>query len=122
MAAKKTRAAKRVATPAPPSSAELLREVLAVVKAVPRGKVMTYGQVAELAGRPQGHRFVARAMRSCPKGLPWQRIVARHDARRARIAILDPEGAALQRKLLTKEGVVFDDRGLIVLAKSGWLP
>jgi len=93
-----------------------------VVAAIPRGKVATYGEVAELAGKPMGHRWVARAMRSCPGDLPWQRVVGRHDARRAHISIGEPEHAALQRKLLEKEGVTFDEAGLIVLRKSGWLP
>jgi methylated-DNA-protein-cysteine methyltransferase-like protein len=93
-----------------------------VVRAIPRGKVATYGQVAELAGLPRGHRIVARAMRDCPKGLPWQRVVGKKDARRAQVAIGEPEHAARQRKLLEREGVAFDDSGYIVLRKSGWLP
>lgn len=99
-----------------------LKEIYAVVAAIPRGKVATYGEVAELAGKPFGHRVVARAMRTCPAGLPWQRVVGRHDARRARIAIGDPDHAAAQRKRLMAEGVVFDDAGFIVMRKSGWLP
>ena len=99
-----------------------LKEIYAVVAAIPRGKVATYGEVAELAGKPLGHRVVARAMRACPARLPWQRVVGRKDARRARIAIGDPEHASLQRKLLEKEGIVFDDAGFIVMRKSGWLP
>jgi methylated-DNA-protein-cysteine methyltransferase-like protein len=101
--------------------ADDIAEIYAVVAAIPRGKVATYGEVAELAGKPMGHRLVARAMRSCPARLPWQRVVGRHDARRAHISIGDPEHAALQRKLLEKEGVVFDDAGLIVMRKSGWI-
>jgi methylated-DNA-protein-cysteine methyltransferase-like protein len=99
-----------------------LKEIYAVVAAIPRGKVATYGEVAELAGKPLGHRVVARVMRTCPARLPWQRVVGRHDARRARIAIGDPDHAALQRKLLKAEGVTFDDAGFIVMRKSGWLP
>jgi methylated-DNA-protein-cysteine methyltransferase related protein len=97
-------------------------EVYAVVRAIPRGKVATYGQVAELAGLPSGHRAVARAMRTCPARLPWQRVVGRKDARRAQISIQEREHAALQRRLLEREGVSFDDAGFIVLARSGWLP
>lgn len=99
-----------------------LMEIYAVVAAIPRGKVATYGEVAELAGKPMGHRVVARAMRTCPARLPWQRVVGRHDARRARVAIGDPDHAALQRKLLKAEGVTFDDAGFIVMRRSGWLP
>jgi methylated-DNA-protein-cysteine methyltransferase-like protein len=93
-----------------------------VVRAIPRGRVLTYGEVAELAGMPSGHRVAARAMRGCPSGLPWQRVVGKQDARRARIAIADPKSAALQRRLLEREGVVFDERGYIPLSRFGWLP
>jgi methylated-DNA-protein-cysteine methyltransferase-like protein len=93
-----------------------------VVAAIPRGHVATYGEVAELAGLPGGHRQVARAMRGCPEELPWQRVVGKQDRRRARIAILEPEQAALQRRLLAAEGVVFDAGGYISLANHGWLP
>ena len=98
------------------------REIYAVVRAIPRGKVATYGQIAELVGLPSGHRVVARAMRTCPARLPWQRVIAKKDARRGKISIEDAEHAALQRKLLEREGVVFDAGGFIVLRKSGWLP
>ncbi len=99
-----------------------LREIYAVVRAIPRGKVATYGQIAELAGIPRGHRIVARALRTCPSSLPWQRVVAKKDARRAQISIQEPEHAAEQRALLEAESVVFDANGFIVLRDSGWLP
>jgi methylated-DNA-protein-cysteine methyltransferase-like protein len=93
-----------------------------VVKAIPRGRVATYGQIAELAGMHAGHRIAARAMRSCPSGLPWQRVVGKKDARRAQINIHDPEHGTLQRKLLEREGVKFDANGFIPLKLFGWLP
>jgi len=92
-----------------------------VVRAIPRGKVATYGQVAELAGIPRGHRIAARAMQTCPAKLPWHRVMAKKDARRAQISIQDPEHAAMQRKLLTREGVHFDENGFISLRDHGWL-
>jgi methylated-DNA-protein-cysteine methyltransferase-like protein len=99
-----------------------LRAIYQVVRAIPRGKVASYGQVAELAGIRAGHRIAARAMRNCPDKLPWQRVVGKKDARRAQLNIADPDHAALQRALLEKEGVVFDAQGFIVLARFGWLP
>src|SRR5690349_24920602 len=96
--------------------------IYAVVRAIPRGKVATYGQVAELAGIPSGHRIAARAMRSCPEALPWQRVVGKKDARRGRINIEDPDHAGLQRALIEAEGVEFDANGFIPLARSGWQP
>ena len=97
-------------------------DIYAVVRAIPRGKVATYGQIGELIGIPAGHRVVARAMRTCPDRLPWYRVVGKKDARRARIAIQDAEHVALQRKLLAREGVKLDQNGFIVLATYGWLP
>jgi methylated-DNA-protein-cysteine methyltransferase-like protein len=108
---------------APASSpAAIDRAIYEVVAAIPRGKVATYGQVAELAGLPSGHRRVARAMRVCPDGLPWQRVVGRKDARRAQINIFDPDHAAEQRARLQRERVAFDDNGFIALRRFGWLP
>lgn len=105
-----------------PHTTESSAEIYAFVRTIPRGKVVTYGQIAELVGLVRGHRVVARAMRTCPAKLPWQRVVAKKDARRAQVSLHDPEHAALQRKMLEAEGVVFDANGFIVLGKSGWLP
>lgn len=110
-----------MATRTPATRAALTR-VHEVVAAIPPGRVLTYGEAAELAGIPSGHRVAARAMRCCPEGLPWQRVVGKHDVRWARIAIGEPATAQLQRELLQHEGVVFDARGLISLRRFGWLP
>jgi methylated-DNA-protein-cysteine methyltransferase-like protein len=93
-----------------------------VVSAIPRGKVATYGQVALLAGIPAGHRVAARAMRNCPEKLAWYRVLAKKDARRAKIALGDPEHARLQERRLRAEGVRFDASGYIALRQFGWLP
>ena len=120
MASRKT--ARRAAPRAPKAPADPFAAIYRVVRAIPRGKVATYGQIAELAGIHAGHRIAARAMRTCPDHLPWQRVVGKKDARRAQINIDDPEHAALQRELLEQEGVRFNAQGFIVLAHSGWLP
>jgi methylated-DNA-protein-cysteine methyltransferase-like protein len=112
------RAAAKAASPAEQTASEIYR----VIKAIPRGRVATYGQIAELAGILRGHRIVARAMRTCPAGLPWQRVVGKKDARRAQVNLQDAEHARIQRKKLESEGVAFDENGFIVLARFGWLP
>jgi len=109
------------ATPETPSEAAA-RAIYRVVRAIPPGKVATYGQIAALAGIPAGHRVAARAMQTCPPGLPWHRVVGKKDARRAQISIQEGEHAALQRALLVGEGVAFDASGLIPLRAAGWLP
>jgi methylated-DNA-protein-cysteine methyltransferase-like protein len=82
------------------------QQVYRIVRQIPRGKVLTYGQIALLAGVPQMARQVGWAMHGCPTGLPWQRVVGAG----GKILINSfsrPEGALLQRKLLELEGVQF---------------
>ncbi|MDD9946569.1 MAG: MGMT family protein [Myxococcales bacterium] len=103
---------------------ELARTIYDAVGAVPPGRVVTYGQVAELIGRPGAHRVVARALRNCPDdpSLPWHRVVGKRSQARAHISIPDPGGAARQRERLQAEGVVMDCDGRICLRTYGWLP
>ena len=94
-----------------------------VARRIPRGKVATYGQVALWAGRPRSARHVGyalAALRGTRHDVPWQRVVASRPGNRAAISILDPMGAAVQRKLLEDEGVTFDARDRIDLARHGW--
>ena len=102
----------------------LFEAVKAVIRKVPRGKVATYGQVAELAGIPHGARIAAAALKTSSPAdqLPWQRVIGKAGPRRGRIAIHDPIGAAIQRELLTKERVEINDKGLVALDTYGWVP
>ena len=99
----------------------LYGRILDVVRRIPRGRVATYGQVAELAGIPGGARLAAAAMKVGGRGVPWQRVVGKRGTL-GRIAILDPVGAATQRELLEREGVAVDERGTMKLAEFGWMP
>ena len=96
------------------------KAIYAIVRRIPRGRVATYGQVAARAGALTGHRIVARAMAVCPPGLPWHRVVAKKDPRRAKIALGDPRSAADQRARLEREGVTFDANGFISLRQFAW--
>src|SRR2546425_6135156 len=51
--------------------------VHAIVRAVPRGRVVTYGQIARLAGRPRAAREVGWIAHAGADGMPWQRVVNR---------------------------------------------
>src|SRR5262249_41292792 len=51
------------------------RQVYRIVSQIPRGKVLTYGQIATLLGVPYMARQVGWAMHGCPVGLAWQRVV-----------------------------------------------
>jgi methylated-DNA-protein-cysteine methyltransferase-like protein len=103
---------------------ELYKALYVVIRNIPRGRVATYGQVAELAGIPGGARIAAASLKvSKPTDrLPWQRVIGKASKLRGRIAIHDPVGAAIQRGLLEKEGVTIGDTGLIALDVHGWLP
>lgn len=72
------------------------------VKQIPRGRVITYGALAEALRLPGGARTAGRAMAGTPsgKGIPWHRVVGA----RGKLLIREPY-ASLQRKLLESEGV-----------------
>ncbi len=81
---------------------DYVRAVLAAVRSIPRGKVATYGDVAEAAGFPFAVRGVATALRLSTPGVPWHRVLAAG----GRIA-LKGSGALEQRVRLESEGVAF---------------
>ena len=81
--------------------------VYALVKKVPRGRFMTYGQVAKVLGLPGGARTAGRAMAACPsgQGIPWHRVLGAG----GKLLIREPY-ASLQRKLLESEGLELADQ------------
>ena len=74
------------------------QQVYDIVSQIPRGKVVSYGQIARVLCRPRAAREVGRAMRFCPPELPWQRVV-KQDGSIA--AGGDPE---LRRQMLEDRG------------------
>jgi methylated-DNA-protein-cysteine methyltransferase related protein len=90
--------------------------VYRLVRRVPRGAVVTYGQVAIMLGAPRSARAVGGAMRRCPDDVPWHRVVNAQGgiSRRARSASM-----LTQRMLLEREGVAIR-RGRIDLARYAW--
>ena len=76
-------------------------QVYDIVERIPYGKVMSYGQIAFLAGKPRGAREVGRAMYRCPDHLPWQRVVM------ADGSIAGGDHAEIRKGLLETEGVAF---------------
>ena len=98
------------------SEASFDLRVYALVRRISRGSVATYGQVAALLGKPRAARAVGGAMRRCPAGVPWHRVVnaAGRISRRKRAASM-----LTQRMLLEREGVGLR-RGRVDLARHGW--
>jgi methylated-DNA-protein-cysteine methyltransferase related protein len=100
----------------------LRREIREVIRRIPRGRVATYGQVAELAGCPGAARLVAATLKTSPPSarLPWHRVIGKQAKHVGRIAILDPIGGAMQRAMLEREGVEVTARGHVPLRAHGW--
>jgi len=94
--------------------------VIDIIRAIPEGKVVNYGQIATMAGNPRAARQVSRILSSMSKKyhLPWHRVVNAA----GKIVIKDPDGAFIQKKMLEDEGVEVDERGKIDLQQFGWDP
>jgi len=111
------RARKPKRAPAPPKFA---RAVYALVRRVPRGRVVTYGQVAAILGHPRAARAVGTALANLPAPLerlvPWQRVINAAGGISARGDVHRPD---LQRELLETEGVAMRG-GRIDLGRYRW--
>lgn len=95
----------------PPNQQLYYEQVWHLVRQVPPGKVVTYGQIAQMLTPPVGvepeaykafsSRWVGSAMAACPNDVPWQRVI------NAQGKISERPGAERQRHLLEEEGVAF---------------
>ncbi|MBM7663477.1 methylated-DNA-protein-cysteine methyltransferase-like protein [Bacillus mesophilus] len=92
--------------------------VLEIILQIPSGKVMTYGQVASLAGSPRAARQVVRILHSMSEKhcLPWHRVMNKEGY----ITINDEALYSEQVLLLENEGVRVSSNGHIDLAKYNW--
>lgn len=84
--------------------------------------MLTYGDVAALAGMPRQARLVGYALHALPahSTVPWQRVVnARGGISTGRAF---PGGDLLQRRILEEEGVEFDANGRLSLERFRWRP
>jgi methylated-DNA-protein-cysteine methyltransferase-like protein len=94
--------------------------VYRVVRRIPRGKVATYGQIAAILGQPRGARAVGMALGALRDGVvdtvPWQRVVGAA----GRCTHRDGFQAGIQQEILAAEGVAFDRRGRLDLARVRW--
>ncbi len=104
----------------PKSSQSAYQKIYIVVRAIPWGKVATYGQIADLAGFYGKARLVGYALYQVDptSDIPWQRVVNIKGEVSYSIA---REGADyVQRNLLEQEGIVFSQEGKIDLSEYRW--
>jgi methylated-DNA-protein-cysteine methyltransferase-like protein len=102
-----------------PEEANLDQRIWMTVCAIPRGRIATYGDIAERAGLPGAARRVGAALRKLPRDseVPWYRVVNASGR-----SSLPPGsgGEDRQRTLLAAEGVLLGAGGVAVLRRYRW--
>ena len=94
------------------------QRVEAVVAQIPKGRVMTYGQLAALCGNPLAARIVDGIAHFGDPLLPRQRVVNK----RGGLAAGYPGGRAAHKKHLEAEGVVVTDNYYVAVEELLWQP
>ena len=102
-----------------PDSPHYRARVFDIVRRIPAGRVMTYGQLAELLGEGYTARTVGFVMHTADESVPWQRVINAQGACSTGRVILPPDK---QQRLLEAEGVVFNERGRCDLGRYRWTP
>lgn len=95
---------------------ELRNAVYDIVKAIPVGMVLSYGEIARLAGFPGYHRMVGSILHGVPDelGLPCHRVLNSQGR-------LVP-GWSEHHELLKTEGIILKSNGCVDMKRFGWNP
>lgn len=95
-------------------------KVYTLVREIPAGKVMTYGQIALILGDDYTARTVGYVMHGADsQHVPWQRVInSQGKCSTGRLTI----PLNLQQELLEAEGVAFSDKGKCDLREFQWFP
>jgi methylated-DNA-protein-cysteine methyltransferase-like protein len=93
--------------------------VFRIVRSIPRGRVMTYGQIAEILGEGYTPRTVGFVMHSSNDKTPWHRVINAQGGCSTRGVVLPHDK---QQRMLEAEGVSFNERGRCELQKYLWIP
>ncbi len=96
------------------------RKVYEIVSAIPVGRVMTYGQIAEILGAGYTPRTVGFVMHAADtENVPWQRVINSQGAcSTGRMTV----PINLQQSILESEGVSFSEKGRCDLNVYRWSP
>ena len=95
------------------------KPVYDLVRQIPKGKVMTYGQIAAVLGEGYTARTVGYVMHGSPDGVPWQRVInSQGKCSTGRLTI----PINLQQELLEAEGIEFKPSGKCDLGAYQWWP
>jgi len=95
------------------------QRVYEIVRQIPIGRVMTYGQLAIVLGEGYTARTVGYVMHGADDDVPWQRVInSQGKCSTGRLTI----PMNLQQELLEAEGVVFSEKGKCDLSRFQWFP
>ncbi|MEJ7861955.1 MAG: MGMT family protein [Pyrinomonadaceae bacterium] len=95
-------------------------KVYEIVRAIPPGRVMTYGQIAEILGEGYTPRTVGFVMHAADtQTVPWQRVINSQGACSTGKMTMPVN---LQQKMLEDEGIEFNEKGRCDLKVYGWAP
>ncbi|MDC0759668.1 MGMT family protein [Brevibacillus sp. AG] len=99
---------------------EFTQRALNIIAGIPAGHVMTYGQIAALAGSPRAARQIVRILHSMSKKhkLPWHRVINAQ----GKIGLQDLDSFTLQKMALEIEGIVVSAAGEIELERYQFHP
>lgn len=100
------------------SSESFKEQVYQLVAGIPAGRVMTYGDIAVLAGHPYAARQVGGLAHFGPTELPWHRVVNRH----GEMASGYYDGKAGHQTALEAEGFEISDYKIVDFDKRRWHP
>lgn len=93
--------------------------VFEIVRRIPPGRVMTYGQLAELLGEGYTARTIGFVMHTADDGDPWHRVINAQGACSTGKVLLPQDK---QQRMLEAEGIDFNERGRCDLARHRWTP
>ena len=96
-----------------------LDELWKIVRAIPKGKVASYGDVGQALSSPASGFQVGRWMARCPEGVPWWRVVSKQG--RFPVGKIDPRLEMEQGDLLEREGVEIES-DTVDMSRFGFVP
>jgi len=88
------------------------------VKTIPKGRLMTYGQIAALCGQPRAARIVGGIAHFGDPDLPWQRVVKKNGS----LAAGYPGGITGHKQALEIEGVIVSKGATVKVKELLWWP
>jgi len=99
---------------------EFTQNVIRIIKNIPKGKVLTYGLIAKLAGNPRAARQVSWVLHSSSKKhrLPWHRVISSNGS----LSMKSIEDRQYHKKLLELEAITFVDNFKINIQQYLWKP